>query len=66
MEQTATPLTPGANGKALREVFRRRHGHTGIDEDFEANVRAVREIMSAGPADDPWRDLAGPATLSSR
>jgi hypothetical protein len=57
MEQTATPLTPRANGKALREVFR-RHGRTGINEDFESNVRAVREIMSAGPTQDPWRDPA--------
>ena len=47
---------PRANGTALHEVFRRWHGHPGLDEEFEANVSAAREIASGDLDEDPWRD----------
>lgn len=47
---------PRANGKALRDVFRRWHGRTGLDEEFEANVVAAREAATGELDEDPWRD----------
>jgi prevent-host-death family protein len=47
---------PRANGKALHEVFRRWHGHAGLDEEFEANVLAGRAAVSGELDEDPWRD----------
>jgi prevent-host-death family protein len=47
---------PRANGKALREVFRRWQGNPALDDTFAANVAAAREVASADLDSDPWRD----------
>lgn len=45
---------PRANGAAVAEVFRRWAGRTGIDDEFEATVAAIRTM--AGEDNDPWND----------
>jgi len=45
---------PRANGAALAEVFRTWQGRTGIDDEFEANVAAIRTMT--GEDHDPWAE----------
>ncbi|HVL84788.1 MAG TPA: type II toxin-antitoxin system prevent-host-death family antitoxin [Pseudonocardia sp.] len=40
---------PRDNIAALDEVFRRWQGRTGIDDEFEANVAAIREMTVVNP-----------------
>lgn len=47
---------PRANGKALRDVFRRWQGRAELDDEFAANVAAAREAVSGDLDSDPWRD----------
>lgn len=47
---------PRANGRALREVFRRWQGNTAVDDTLAANVAKAREAASADLDVDPWRD----------
>jgi hypothetical protein len=47
---------PRANGKALREVFRRWRGHVAFDDSFAAHVAEAREVASADLDNDPGRD----------
>ena len=44
-------IVPAArdNIAALDEVFRRWQGRTGIDDEFEANVAAIREMTVVNP-----------------
>jgi len=45
---------PRDNGAALAEVFRTWQGRTGIDDEFEANVTAIRTMT--GEDHDPWAE----------
>lgn len=47
---------PRANGKALREVFRRWQGNAALDDTFATNVAAAREAAVTDLDGDPWRD----------
>lgn len=47
---------PRANGKSLREVFRRWQDHTGLDAKFEADVTHARDLAASDLDEDPWRD----------
>lgn len=44
-----------ANGAALVEVFLRWQGRVPLDDEFEANVSAARELPAALDG-DPWRE----------
>lgn len=48
--------TPGANGRAVREVFQRWHGNGTIDDAFAEHVASIRDIALAELDADPWRD----------
>ena len=47
---------PRANGRALRDVFRRWRNHEAFDDTFERNVVATRETASTELDNDPWHD----------
>jgi prevent-host-death family protein len=47
---------PRANGRAVRDVFRRWSHHEAFDDEFERNVAAARETASTELDNDPWRD----------
>ena len=47
---------PRSNGRALRDVFRRWHGHEALDDAFAENVAAARSAVTAELDTDPWRD----------
>lgn len=47
---------PRANGAALREVFRRWHGDSALDDAFGARVSAARDVASSELDTDPWHD----------
>ncbi|MDQ2584619.1 type II toxin-antitoxin system Phd/YefM family antitoxin [Saccharothrix yanglingensis] len=46
---------PRAGGRAVLDVFRRRHGRPGLDAEFEASVAAARDAVSGTWDEDPWR-----------
>ncbi|MBP2323752.1 prevent-host-death family protein [Kibdelosporangium banguiense] len=47
---------PRANGRALRDVFRRWNKHEAFDDAFAENVAGVRGTATAELDTDPWRD----------
>lgn len=47
---------PRANGRAVREVFRRWQGNATIDDTFAEDVASIRNVASAELDADPWRD----------
>jgi antitoxin (DNA-binding transcriptional repressor) of toxin-antitoxin stability system len=47
---------PRANGKALRDVFRRWRGNAALDDSFVARVAHGREAAAGDLDADPWRD----------
>lgn len=49
-----TVPVPRTNGGALLDVFRRWHGHVGVDEAFATHVAAAHETASAASDADPW------------